>query len=149
MQRMGLLVTALLVLLSLCAPCPGAERVIGQVKTVTGVVHLTRQAQRYRVSAGALLEQADMLTTEDASRVSFSLIDGARFSLGPRSQMTLKRFTWDATRQEGAAETALAAGTVAVVSGKIAQQPQAMTIQTPQATLGVVKAGLVVEVPQP
>jgi hypothetical protein len=50
----------------------------------------------------------------------------------------LERYAFDPTTHRGRFDAALARGTLAVVSGKIAKQaPDAMTVKTPAAILGV------------
>ena len=58
-------------------------------------------------------------------------------SLGFR-ESALERFEFDATTSAGRFDARLQRGTLAVVSGRIAKQsPQAMTVRTPAAVLGV------------
>ena len=59
----------------------------------------------------------------------------------------LERFEFDPTTSEGRFDARLRRGTLAVVSGRIAKKsPQAMTVRTPSAVLGVRGTEFVVSV---
>jgi hypothetical protein len=52
--------------------------------------------------------------------------------------LAIDRFAFDPTTHQGGFESSLRAGTLAVVSGKLAKQsPDAMKVKTPAAVLGV------------
>jgi len=101
---------------------------------------------RYR-SAGDVLEKADTLMTGADGRVGLTFIDNSRLSLGPNSQMTLEKFTFNPTTQEGAFLTKLYRGTLAVISGHIAHSAQdAMQVQTRTTILGVRGTSFLVQI---
>lgn len=125
--------TALLLALSLPAL---AE--IGQIKTSKGVVAVERNGQALVGTVGLRLEAADVLKTGADGAVGITMRDNSLLSAGPNSTLSLDRFEFDATTSQGRFETRLQRGTLAVVSGRIAKQsPQAMTVRTPSAQLGV------------
>ena len=68
-------------------------------------------------------------------------------SAGPNSILSLERFEFDPTTNDGRFDAQLRRGTLAVVSGRIAKKtPQAMTVRTPSAVLGVRGTEFVVSV---
>lgn len=111
---------------------------IGQVKTRKGQVTVERQGQPLPVDVGMVLEAADTLKTGPDGAVGITMRDNSLLSAGPNSILSLQRFEFDPTTSQGRFDAQLQRGTLAVVSGRIARQsPQAMTVRTPSAQLGV------------
>ena len=124
-----------LLLLGLAAP---AWADIGQIKTRKGQVSVERNGQVLPAEVGMPLEAADTLKTGADGSVGITMRDNSLLSAGPNSILLLERFDFDATTSQGRFDAQLQRGTLAVVSGRIAKQsPQAMTVRTPSAQLGV------------
>jgi hypothetical protein len=110
---------------------------VGRVKTVKGAVHIEREGRREPAQVGSGVQQADTLVTGPDGAVGVTLADDTLLSAGPNSVLAIQRFVYDGAKP-GALEAALARGTLAVVSGRIAKQaPDVMRIKTPAAILGV------------
>jgi len=87
---------------------------------------------------GDRLEEADVIITGPDGSVGITLIDNSRFSAGPRSHIELEQFQFDPTTYDGAFSATLRQGTLAIVSGHIAERsPAAMKVRTPTTILGV------------
>jgi hypothetical protein len=111
---------------------------IGQIKTRKGQVSVERKGQLLPAEVGMQLEAADTLKTGADGAVGITMRDNSLLSAGPNSILSLERFEFDATTSQGRFDAQLQRGTLAVVSGRIARQsPQAMTVRTPSAQLGV------------
>jgi hypothetical protein len=66
------------------------------------------------------------------------MTDDSLLSAGPNSVLALDRYEFDSTTNAGQFDASLHRGTLAVVSGRLAKQsPDAMTLHTPLAVLGV------------
>ena len=129
----GMLVVAALLL----ARSVWAEA-IGQIKTLSGEVYILRDNVKVLVKAGDMVEKADTLMTGADGRAGITFIDNSRFSVGPNSQIALEKFVFNPTTQAGEFHTKLERGTLAVISGHIAQSsPDAMKVQTRTSILGV------------
>ena len=127
----------LAVCLALAASFPAAAE-IGQIKTSKGTVSVERNGQALVGVIGMRLEAADTLKTGADGAVGITMRDNSLLSAGPNSILSLDRFDFDATTSQGRFDTRLQRGTLAVVSGRIAKQsPQAMTVRTSSAQLGV------------
>ena len=123
--------------LALLAALPALAE-IGQIKTRKGQVNVERQGQLLPAEVGMLLEAADTLKTGADGAVGITMRDNSLLSAGPNSILVLQRFEFDPTTHQGRFDSQLQRGTLAVVSGRIAKQsPQAMTVRTPSAQLGV------------
>jgi len=135
-----------LLLLALSIAMPAAAE-IGQIKMSKGQVSVDRQGQVLPGAVGMRLEAADTLKTGPDGAVGITMRDNSLLSAGPNSILSLERFDFDATTHQGRFDTQLQRGTLAVVSGRIAKQsPQAMTVRTPSAQLGVRGTDFVVSV---
>ena len=111
---------------------------IGQIKTVTGTVSLSRNNMQLPAKAGDVLEQADVLTTGPDGSIGITFIDNSRFCAGPNSYIALQQFRFNPTTQDGAFLTEVRRGTLAILSGQIAKHsPEAMKVKTPTTILGV------------
>jgi hypothetical protein len=117
---------------------PAAGDDIGQIKTLMGEVYIIRQNMKRPAQAGDRLEAADGVITGPNSSVGITFIDNSRFSAGPRSHIELEQFQFDPTTYEGAFSTKIQQGTLAIISGHIAERsPDAMKVRTPITILGV------------
>jgi hypothetical protein len=115
-----------------------AEDDIGQIKTLSGGVVLIRDGSGDWAKIGDRVRQKDVVSTGQEGTVGITFIDGSSVSLGPDSVLSLDRFRFDATTHEGVFDTSLKRGTLAVRSGQIVKErPEAMTVRTPTAILGV------------
>jgi hypothetical protein len=111
---------------------------VGQIKVAMGQVRVERQGQVMPGRAGLLLEPADVVKTGADGSVGITMRDNTRLSAGPNSILALERFEFEPSTSVGRFDAQLQRGTLAVVSGRIAKQlPQAMTVRTPAAVLGV------------
>lgn len=120
---------------------------IGQIKTVTGTVHIIRQSEKLPAKPGDLLESEDSVVTGAESSVGMTFIDNSRFSMGPQSHVSLTKFVFNPTTQDGEFLTKIDRGTLAIVSGQIAQSsPDAMKVKTRTTILGVRGTNFLVKV---
>jgi hypothetical protein len=117
---------------------PALAADIGQIKNAKGEVSVERAGQAQPGSVGLRLQTSDVVRTGADGSVGISMSDNSLLSLGPNSQLSLDRYEFDSTTQQGAFDASLRKGSLAVSSGRIAKQsPEAMTVRTPFAVLGV------------
>jgi hypothetical protein len=120
---------------------------IGQIKVSKGQVSVERGGQVLAGSIGLLLQAQDTVKTGADGSVGITMRDNSLLSAGPNSILALERFDFDATTQVGRFDSLLQRGTLSVISGRIAKQsPDAMTVRTPSAVLGVRGTEFVVSV---
>ena len=111
---------------------------IGQIKISKGSVTLQRAGQTLRADPGARVQGSDVVTTGGDGSVGITMTDNSLLSAGPNSVLVLDRYEFDSTTNQGRFDASLRRGTLAVVSGRLARQsPDAMTLSTPSAILGV------------
>ena len=111
---------------------------IGQIKVAKGQVAIERQGTSMPAKVGARLQVADIVRTGADGSVGITMDDDSLLSAGPNSALSLDRYAFDSTTNQGRLDTSLNKGTLSVISGRIAKQtPDAMTVRTPNAILGV------------
>ena len=135
LTRIGAIATVFAAL-SLSAVAGAAE--IGQIKTAKGQVTIDRDGRTLRGAVGARLQSADVVKTGADSAVGITMDDDSLLSAGPGSVLSLDRYAFEPTTGRGRFDASLNKGTLAVISGRIAKgSPDAMTVRTPTAVLGV------------
>jgi hypothetical protein len=123
---------------------------IGQVKVAKGRVTVERGGQALPATVGMRVQASDTVQTGADGSVGITMSDNSLLSAGPNSTLTLARYEYDETTSQGRFDTTLTAGSLAVVSGRIAKQsPDAMTVRTPRAILGVRGTEFVVSIDDP
>ena len=111
---------------------------IGQIKVSRGQVGVERKGEVLPGKVGLRLESADVIKTGPDGSVGITMADNSLLSAGPNSILSLERFDFDPASNQGKFDAQLKQGSLAVVSGKMAKQsPDAMTVRTPSAILGV------------
>ena len=134
-NRIGRLLAGVLAIVSASAALAAD---IGQVKVVKGQVSIERDGQTVPATVAMRLRTLDTVKTGANGSIGINMSDNSLLSLGPNSSLSLDRYEFDATTQQGGFDTSLQKGSLAVVSGRIAKQsPEAMTVRTPFAVLGV------------
>ena len=110
----------------------------GQIKVSTGSAQIERSGKKLPANVGQVVQQGDVVITGSDGSVGITFRDNSLVSIGPDSVLAIDRFVFDSTTHQGAFDSSLKQGTLAVVSGKLAKQsPEAMKVKTPAAILGV------------
>jgi hypothetical protein len=142
-------VKAFLLALSISAMASSAHAEIARIKSASGIAVIQRGAARIPAATGQELQPGDLLVTGKTGRISLTFIDNTRFAVGPDSRVSVSKFEYDRTRQQGSFITQVDRGSLAVVSGKIAKSGRdAMQVRTPNSLLGVRGTRFIVEVPK-
>lgn len=146
MPRIVLALSTAMMIIFTAPAARGAD--IGQVKVSKGTVTIERSGQSLPADAGTRLQAADVVRTGGDGSVGITMTDSSLLSAGPNSVLALDRYDFDSTTNQGRFDASLRRGTLAVVSGKLAKQsPDAMTLHTPSAILGVRGTEFVVSAP--
>jgi len=112
---------------------------IGHAETVQGeVVVIRTDGTRMTLEIGDPVFQGDVLETGADGAVGLVLADGTVFSMADDASMVLDEMVYDASGQDGSLAVSVVKGVFTFVSGEIAKaDPEAMSIQTPVATIGI------------
>lgn len=115
-----------------------ASAQVGKVKVVNGAVTIERAGASLPAKVGTPLMTADIVRTGADGSVGIMMSDDSLLSAGANSVLRLDRYEYDATTSRGRFDSSLSKGSLSVVSGRIAKEsPEAMTVRTPLAILGV------------
>ena len=111
---------------------------IGRIKIAKGSVTIERDGRAVRGAVGTRVQTSDRITTGADGSVGITMDDDSVLSAGPNSVLSLDRYAFDPTTNQGRFDAGLNKGTLTVISGRIAKQsPDAMTVRTPAILLGV------------
>jgi hypothetical protein len=124
-----------------------AQEWAGTVKAVSGSTMVERGGTRLPLTLGSKVFPGDTLVTGPDSRVALTLRDDTLISTGANSQLALRGFAFNPTTQEGSLFISVLRGVSAMVSGLLAKaNPDAMHVDTPNATIGIRGTEFIVEV---
>jgi len=130
----GAMLAAALCVMAMSAQ--GAD--IGRIKTAHGQVAVERAGATMPAAVGMRVQGSDTIRTGDDGSVGITMDDDSLLSAGPNTVLLLDRYAFDPTTNQGRLDASVNKGTLAVISGRIAKQsPDAMTVRTPTAILGV------------
>jgi hypothetical protein len=126
------------------ATVPGKS---GTVKLVNGNVSVVpAEGARRALKPGDAVAVTDQVVTGPDSAASVVLRDGTTLMLGPDSQLEIKGFTYDATKQEGNVILSMLRGTMRMITGLIGKaHPEAVKINTPTSLIGVLGTDFIVK----
>jgi hypothetical protein len=111
---------------------------VGRIKVSTGEVSVERNGQSLPGAVGTRLEAADILKTGADGTVGMTMSDDSLISMGPNTILSLDRYDFDPVTNDGRFDAQLKKGSLAVITGRIAKKtPEAMSVRTPSAILGV------------
>ena len=117
---------------------PGGEP-IGRVETLAGtVVAIRTDGSRVELEVGDSIFQGDTLESGDDGVVGVVLADQTTFSMAENGQMVMDEMVYDPGTGDGGIGVSVLQGVFTFVSGEIAKaDPDAMTLATPLATIGI------------
>jgi hypothetical protein len=111
---------------------------VGEIKVVSGTVHLEREGKRLPVQPGVAVRQSDVLVTGADGSVGVTFVDNSLLSAGPDSVLAIDHYTFNPTTHAGKFDASLRRGSLAVISGRMVKaSPDAMRVRTPSSIMGV------------
>ncbi len=138
---------ALAFVATLAVAVPSMAADIGRIKNVKGQVSVERQGSTLPAAVGMRVQAADVIRTGNDGSLGITMDDDSLLSAGPNSVLSLDRYAFDPTTNQGRFDASINKGTLAVISGRIAKgSPEAMTVKTPAVVLGVRGTSFVVGV---
>ncbi|MBL4691556.1 MAG: cadherin-like domain-containing protein, partial [Rhodospirillales bacterium] len=112
---------------------------IGNVENLSGSVFAVRtDGTRVDLKEGDPVYQGDIIESSDDGAVGILLADETTFSMGESGRIVLDEMVYDPATQEGSVSLSALEGVFTFVSGQVAKtDPDAMTLDTPVATIGI------------
>ena len=122
---------------------------IGTVENVSGTVMAIRaDGTRIELQVGDPVYQGDILETSEDGAIGVILADETTFSMAEAGRMVLDEMVYDPGTQEGSINFSIVQGVFTFVSGQVAKtDPDAMTLSTPVATIGIRGTQVGIEIP--
>lgn len=122
---------------------------IGYVKTLTGDAVIIGSAGPQSALVGSPVHRGDRIRTLANGSLGLTLKDNTMMSFGPDTEISVDEYLYAPARNELRLSTRVVRGTMQFVSGIIAKlKPEAVTITTPTATIGVRGTRFLVKVEQ-
>ena len=115
------------------------EQAIGRVEESIGEATATRvDGTTVSLQKDSSVFQGDIIETDGGGAVAIVFLGETTFSLGEDARMVLDELIFDPTSLEGSSSFSVISGVFIFVSGDIAaNNPEAMEVRTPVATLGI------------
>ncbi len=111
---------------------------VGIVKSVSGDVFITGSQTTVKAVDNMRLLRGDSVRTGSDGSAGLIFEDDTVVALGPDSEMEIENFIFDPVNSGLSFVTRLIHGTFSFITGQIAKlAPDNVTLQTPDATLGV------------
>jgi hypothetical protein len=127
-----------ILLLIASPPLAAQPTTAGRVKVATGSVYIVRDNASIRAQIGQTVFEADRLKTGNDGTIGVTLKDDTRLSLGPNSELILKRVVYAPAEGGLGLVIQFVRGVSAYVSGQIAKlAPDSVRLETPTAIVGV------------
>jgi hypothetical protein len=124
-----------------------ADEAIGTIKTLKGEVNVVRNGAPVTATAGMRLMAADKLVTGTNSAVGIAMQDATLLALGAKSAAQLNEFRYDPVSRNGNMLVSVLKGSMRFVTGLLGKQnPAAVGIRTPTATIGIRGTDFIVSV---
>ena len=123
---------------------------IGNVENLSGEVWAVRpDGTRVELQVGDPVYRGDILESGPDGALGVLLADETTFSMGESGKMVLDEMIYDPGTQEGSVSLSALQGVFTFVSGQVAKtDPDAMTLDTPVATIGIRGTQVGLEIPE-
>ncbi|MEO6926330.1 MAG: FecR family protein [Rhodanobacter sp.] len=133
-----LLALAVAGLACLAMPALASEDHAALVKSVNGIVKVTRQHDTFEATSGTTLRVSDRVVTASGASAAIVFRDGTLLTLGSGADILVRDYVFEPRNGKFAFSLYLAKGSAIYESGKIGKlSPQSVKVETPQATVGV------------
>lgn len=111
---------------------------VGRIKTLSGQATITTLSQTSPVAVGVPVFQGSLIQTGPQSSLGLTFQDGTVLALGADTRLTVEAYLYNPNQDQYAFGAQLGKGTLNYISGAIAKhRPQAVTVKTPAAVIGV------------
>jgi|SRR5712691_1710349 len=143
--RYPLCATALAPLLlgtALVSPASAQQRIGVNSAVNPEVTGIPPGAAPRRLVLGQEVVFNERITTGTGGQTQVLFVDQSTMTVGPNSDMVIDEFVYDPTAGTGKLAASLTRGVFRYVGGKLSKKDNAVTLQTPSATIGI-RGGLI------
>lgn len=142
----ALTVACLVTITAATAPAAG----IGTVKTANGEARLERGGKGIQATVGLAVEKNDEVVTGADGSVGITFVDQTMITVGPDAHVVIDDYLYAPNDGQLSFVARLMQGTLFYVSGLIAKtEPDAVTLATPDGTVGIRGTRVAIKVDPP
>jgi hypothetical protein len=114
------------------------EEPVGSIRTIEGDVLIVRGDEEIAAAKGTRIFAHDVIRTKSKSAAGIVLRDDTTVSLGPKSELEMKQFTFEPDEGLFGMVVKMVKGTFIYVSGRIAKlAPDSVKVETPEGVIAV------------
>lgn len=136
-----------LALLNLSSAFADEAAVVGHIQTMKDSVTIVRAKSLIAGAPGVEIRQGDLLRTGKPGAVGLVFLDNSTVSLGSGSELLVSEYVFEPREGKFALVVRMIKGSFAYVSGMMSKlAPDAIRLQTPEATIAVRGTKLLIEV---
>lgn len=136
-----------LALLNLSSAFADEAAVVGHIQTMKDSVTIVRAKALIAGAPGVEIRQGDLLRTGKPGAVGLVFLDNSTVSLGSGSELLVSEYVFEPREGKFALVVRMIKGSFAYVSGMMSKlAPDAIRLQTPEATIAVRGTKLLIEV---
>ncbi|MCG8470604.1 MAG: FecR domain-containing protein, partial [Desulfobacterales bacterium] len=111
---------------------------VGRVVAIRGVATATLAEASRLLSARSVLYEKDIIKTAANSRIQLQFHDKTLITLGPKTDLSIEVYQWDAQQKKGEFTHKIKDGVFRVLGGAITKSdPKKFRTETPVATIGI------------
>ena len=146
MSRLHVACACACALLALGVEVAAAQDYAGVVKTARGSAFAERAGARITLNPGVRVNSGDRIVTAADGYLGMTMRDDTLLTLGPRTELSLDNYRFDAKTHDGNFLLSLSKGVLSVVTGLIAKRSQdSFVVKTRVSTMGVRGTEFIVE----
>jgi hypothetical protein len=138
----GLLAAAL----AAAAPAAAQQRVGVNSAVNAEATGIPPNAPPRRLVVGQPIIFDEHVTTDRVGQTQILFVDESSMSIGPNSDLVIDRFVYNPATGAGGMTANLVRGVFRYIGGKLSKQPNAVSLTTPAATIGIRGAVLLIDV---
>lgn len=112
---------------------------VGKISALNGNVIIDRENKQLSADIGTLLEEKDIISTGDKSKVQILMNDGTVFTIGKNAKLNISEYFFDEKNpQESKADFKFIEGAFKSITGAIGKiVPDRFKLETKSATIGI------------
>jgi len=146
MKSISIIIIILLFLLPLQTVL-AKQKIIGNIKNLTGDVKVVRDNLEFIPVTGTELFNKDLLKTGPGGGVGILLLDNTIFSLGHDSELKLDKFYFNPSQKTFSLVTRMVKGTFVFISGLMGKMsPESVELLTPDGSVTIRGTKLAIQV---
>lgn len=112
---------------------------VGKISALNGKIIIDRDKKQFDADVGTLLEEKDIISSDDKSKAQITMNDGTVLTIGKSSKLNIYEYVLDEKNpQESKADFKFVEGTFKSITGAIGKvAPERFKLETKSASIGI------------